>query len=160
LKEILSALFFFVTPNCFSQESKEITALKMVEITEKADFASLVNLVSSLNYIVLDSSKDKDGSLFYFAKEPKIHGNTVGCSVDAKTRLMQLTLLTYVEENYHELKKQLKSLGFKSSGIHRENPQKDITESEDFEKGKLITATAIRKNKDAPLMYEFTFFKW
>jgi hypothetical protein len=160
MKKLLILFFCSITLNSFSQKGKEITAGKLVEIIEKADFISLVKLISSLNYSVLDSSKSKDGSLFYFAKEPKLYGNTLGCSTDAKIRVIQLTLMTYVEGNYSELKKELKSLGFKSSGVHKENPQKDIIESEDFEKGKIVALAAIRKSQEGPLMYEFTFVKW
>ena len=155
----LIILFLTAVTNSQSQGNTKIDAVALVDITEKADFACLNKLVSSLNYLVLDSSKSSDGSVFYFTKEPKIHGNTLACSTDSKIKIKELTFMTFIQENYQDFKAQLKQIGFKSSGIHKGNTTKMI-ESEDFEKGKVVVATAIRKYEDGSVVYEFTFLKW
>lgn len=153
---LLFSLQFF---NANAQDQKKLDAVKLIDIIEKADFAMLVKLVSSLNYIVLDSSKAEDGSLFYFAKEPKIEGNILACSTDKKIKITELTFNTFSKVGWLEMKSQLSKIGFKSSGIHKEN-RNGIIESEDFENGKIIVITAIRKNKDQNNFYEFTFIKF
>ena len=159
MKNISLLIFFLV---CFikinAQEKKEINAGKLIDIVEKGDFTNLVKLVSSLHYIVLDSSKEKDGSLFYYAKEPKIKGSVLACSADSKKKITELTYNTFSKEEWKELKSQLNKIGFKSSGIHR--GKSDVVESEDFEKGEILVATAIRKDKGGDVFYEFTFIKF
>jgi hypothetical protein len=154
--------FFFTMSFCLAnaQEQKEINASKLVEIIEKADFTILKKLTSSLNYYVLDSTTNNDGSFFYFTREPKLHGNTLACSADEKAKIKELTFITFVKEDYNTLKTQLKKLGFVSSGTHKRNGGK-IIESEDFEKGKIVAATSmVKSTKDGSSEYEFTFFKW
>ena len=160
IKRVLLIIIFFVTAvDSNSQGNNLINAGKLVEITEKGDFASLSKLVSSLNYLVLDSSMSNDGTLFYFTKEPELQGNTLSCNTDDKMKIKLLTFITFREMSYNDLKSQFKKLGFKSQGVHKGNSA-EIIESEDFEKGKIIAATAIRKNDDESFVYEFTLLKW
>ncbi len=153
---LISFALIFLKAN--SQEQQSITATKLVEIAEKADFSILVQLVSSLNYIVLDSSRDEKGMLFYFGKEPKTNGNVLACSSDEQNKITEFTFNTFISEINNDLKSQLKTLGFKSSGIKKNNTE-GLIETEDFEKGSLLVATATVENKHGKNFFEFTFIK-
>ncbi|OSZ77360.1 hypothetical protein CAP36_13255 [Chitinophagaceae bacterium IBVUCB2] len=142
-----------------AQEKQSITAVKLVEIADKADFSILVKLVSVLNYMVLDSSWDEKGVLFYFAKESKTNGNVLACSADTKNKITEFTFNTFISETNIDLKAQLKKLGFNSGGIIKKNSA-GILESEDFEKDSLLIATATVENKQGKNFFEFTFIKW
>ncbi len=131
----------------------------LVSIIEKGDFEKLQLLVSTLGYKVLDSSKEKNGSLFYFAKEYKFHGNTLACSTNPQLKITELTFMTFDEVVYKEYKIKFKKLGFKSSGIHN-GGLPGIIESEDFEKDKILVATATRKKDNEDPLYEFTLLQW
>lgn len=159
----MKKIFFFVAILFFfskakAQQVSSISAERLVEIAEQSDFTSLVKLVATLNYLVLDSSRDEKGVLFYFAKEPKQNGNVLACSANAKNSITELTFNTFTMETSVDLKTQLKKLGFKSSGIAK-GKISGIIASEDFEKGKLYVATAIVENKQGKNFYEFTFMK-
>src|SRR6187402_2890391 len=93
---IISLVLLFCQGN--AQEKQSITAAKLVEIAEKADLNMLVQFVSSLNYMVLDSSRDEKGVLFYFAKEPNFSGNVLACSADPKNKITELTFNTFLPE--------------------------------------------------------------
>jgi len=153
---VISIALLFSKVN--AQEQHSITASKLVEIAEKADFSILVQLVSSLNYMMLDSSRDEKGVLFYFAKEPKSNGNVLACSADLQNKITEFTFNTFISESNNDLKSQLRTLGFKSSGIKKSNTE-GLIETEDFEKGSLLVATATVENKHGKNFFEFTFIK-
>jgi hypothetical protein len=142
-----------------SQEENSVDFKKLAVITEKSDFAGLCKLVSSLGYKVLDSSKDKNGSLFYFAKEFKFHGSSLACSRNNQLKITELSFMTFDEDLYKRNKLKLKEVGFKSQGIHK-GGLPGITESEDFEKGKILVSSAISKKDNEDPLYEFTFINW
>lgn len=153
----LTIFLFAVKANAQGQQS--ISAAKLVQIAERSDFIALVKLVSSLNYMVLDSSRDEKGVLFYFAREPKLNGNVLACSADVKNKITELTFNTFVSETSTDFKIQIKKLGFKSSGKGA-SKSPGVIESEDFKKGSLYVATATVENKQGKNFFEFTFFKW
>ena len=142
-----------------SQEENSVDFKQMVEITEKSDFSGLCKLVSSLGYKVLDSSKDKNSTLFYFAKEFKFQGSSLACSRNSQLKITELSFMTFDKDIYKGCKLKLKELGFKSQGMNK-GGLADITESEDFEKGKSLVASAIRKKDNEVPLYEFTFINW
>lgn len=141
-----------------AQTGKKISAAQLVKITESADFPALVKLVKSLSYQVADSSRQTDGSLIYISRENKINGNILGCTITARHKMNHLSFTTYDKINYDELKKQLKALGFKSSGTGKGHFP-EIVETEDFEKGKVSIGTGAKKRGEMT-EYEFIFMKW
>ena len=157
---------FFVTGICIlfssvliAQNQQQVSATSLVEIVDNNNFKQLSGLVSSLGYHVLDSSKDVSGGLFYYAREIKIGGNVLACSVSAKNKIEQLSFHTSMKETSQRLKSDLKKAGFISSGASKQ-PLDKTTETEDFEKGKILVSTACKINDDGETAYEFTFMKW
>ena len=143
-----------------AQDKSKIDAATLVKIIETADFSGLRKLVKTLDYIVLDSTKNNDGSCFYIAKEPKLRGNTVGCFTDKNAKIQQLTFSTYDKGIYDDKKIQIKKLGFKSRGFKKgDKGSPELIETEDFEKGKIFIATGIKKFDDGRIEHEFTFFE-
>jgi len=90
---------------------------ELIQITSNADFSRLSRLVHSLHFIVLDSTSEKNGELFYFAKEPIPYGSSLSCSVDHTNKLNILTYRVYSKDEYTRIKTEIVKLGFASSGI-------------------------------------------
>ncbi|HMU47362.1 MAG TPA: hypothetical protein PKC72_13400 [Chitinophagaceae bacterium] len=133
---------------------KNINSGQLIEITKKSDFPAMVKLVEELSYIVLDSSKMEDGSLVYIAGEQKLFGNVLSCNINSKNKINQTIFSTSDKETYNYLRKQLSSLGYKSSG--KEKGSGKMIETEEFEKDNFIVAIAARADDDT-IEYEFTF---
>jgi hypothetical protein len=158
-KLILIILLFSVVEGIKAQNNKKIDIDKLTKLFEKSVFTDFIKFTSQLEYIVLDSSKDANGSIFYFTKEPILHGSTLACSTDpGGKKIYLLTYTTFNTQDYLDLKTQLKKSGFTSPGLNKSD-RLPIIESQDFEKGKIIVATAIRKDNDGTITYEFTFIK-
>jgi hypothetical protein len=156
-KLIVLLLLFSCAEKTSAQATKKITITKLTELSEKSVFTDFVKFTSQLGYIVLDSSKEDNGSIFYFTKEPALHGSTLACSTDpGGKKIYLLTFTTFDKQHHLDLKEQLKKSGFASSGLNKSN-RPPIIESQDFEKGKIMVATAIRKDDDGTITYEFTF---
>src|SRR5258705_8178953 len=64
-----------------AQNKKSISISELLKISEKSDFKGLVSLVHQLSYVVLDSSKEEQGSLVYIAREFKTKGNILSCNI-------------------------------------------------------------------------------
>ena len=103
-----SSWLFFLLSIAFlqanAQEEKQVDVNKLVEIIDKSDFNSLVKLVSSLHYVVADSSRKKDGSFFFYSKEPKFHGNILACGIDTKSVMIELPTIHSTLTKMHGLK--------------------------------------------------------
>jgi hypothetical protein len=97
--------------------------------------------------------------LIYITSEKKINGNILGCTVNSRYKINHVNFSTYDVNIYVDIKKQIKDLGFKSSGISKGNFS-EIVEAEDFEKGKMLIGIAARKDKEDKIEYEFTFMMW
>jgi hypothetical protein len=160
MKKILSLVTFFaVFTGVNAQNENKIDVARLIKITETSDFPALVKLVRSLSYVVIDSSKEDGGSLIYISREDKINGNVLGCTIDSKNRINHLSFSTRDIGAYETLKKQIKGLGFKSSGLNK-GRFPEIVETEDFEKGKILIGTASKKKEDSKMEYEFIFLQW
>jgi hypothetical protein len=158
-KLLLLISFFVVFAKSKAQNQKKIEVAKLVKVAETSDFPGLVKLVEYLSYWVVDSSKQADGSLIYITSEKKINGNILGCTVNSRYKINHVNFSTYDVNIYVDIKKQIKDLGFKSSGISKGNFS-EIVEAEDFEKGKMLIGIAARKDKEDKIEYEFTFMMW
>ncbi|MDP4261797.1 MAG: hypothetical protein Q8941_04640 [Bacteroidota bacterium] len=160
MRFILLSLFVFIV--CFTgsgQTEKKIEIPVLVKIAETSDFPGLVKLVKSLSYQVSDSSTQSDGSLIYISRESEINGNILGCFVDAKHKINQVSFSTYSKEIYNDLKQQAKNSGFRSSGL-RKRHENGISETEDLEKGKTLISIAAKNKENGHTEYEFTILQW
>jgi hypothetical protein len=143
-----------------AQDEPKIDATTLVKIIETAGFSGLKKLVGDLNYIVVDSTKNNDGSYFYVAKESKLKGNLIGCYTDKNAKVKELTFTTYDRGIYNDMKTQAKRIGFRSNGHRKGNKNSpELIETEDFEKGKIFIATSIKKFDGGRTQHEFIFFK-
>ena len=160
MKKMLYLIIFFTAfAEGNAQNEKKIEISALVKITETSDFPALVKLVKNLTYEVIDSSKESNGSLIFISREKKINGNILGCTVTVRNKINHLSFSTWDVGTYETLKKQIKSFGFKSSGITKGHFP-DILETEDFEKGKTLISTASNKKENDAIEYEFTFIRW
>ena len=141
----------------------KLNASVLIKLAESGNLAAFSKFARSMNYIVLDSSKGKESSIIYITKEIRqdgnlLDGNILGCTTDNKLKIGQLHFTTYSKQTYDDFKKQLKTLGFKSSGLKKRNVDGTI-ETEDFESSSSYVATsAAVKNDKAE--FEFIFFKF
>lgn len=160
MKRVLSLILAFTSLEQSIAQSNSVNINKLVSLTEKSNFKEFTRFTSQLSYKVLDSTKDKSGSIFYFTKEPVFHGNILACSTDTtRQKISQLTFTTFNKEYYVDFKEQLRKSGFTSSRLNK-SAELPIIESQDFEKGKILVATATRKDDNEVTTYEFTFIKW
>jgi hypothetical protein len=158
-KLILIFLLFSSIEEIKAQANGKINIDKLTTLFEKSLFRDFVRFTTQIEYAVLDSSKESNGSIFYFTKEPIFHGSSLACSTDPSgDKIDILTYTTFNNQEYAELKAQLKKLRFISTGLNKSD-RLPIVESQDFEKGKILVATATRKDKDGVMTYEFTFIK-
>lgn len=155
---IITSLFLSAITT-WSQGSGSVDMKKLVVLAEKSDFRGLTKLARSYRFIVFDSAVDKDGSVFYYARDPKPDGSVLSCSTDPKLKIQQMTFITYSRDEYLVNKSLLKQMQFKSSGITKKDND-EIKESEDFEKGSLLIATAMNSKQVSTTSYEFLFVKW
>ncbi|HMK25408.1 MAG TPA: hypothetical protein VK483_05200 [Chitinophagaceae bacterium] len=153
---LIGMLVTIVTSN--AQRQKKIDIVELVKITGTGDFSHMKNMVASLGYLVLDSSKQGDGSQYYISHEMSMDGNMLGCRTDAKLKIKELTLSIYKKKTYDELKEQIIKLGFKSKGLHKGTFKEEI-ESEDFEKGNILISTGIIDKGGGWIAHEFTFLR-
>lgn len=161
MKRILLQVFSFIfltTVN--AQYEKKIDISKLVKIVETSDFPAFVKLVKYLSYEVMDSSKEDDGSLIFITMEQKLNGNVLGCTMTAKKKMNHASFSTWDSVAYSTLKKQIKGLGFSSSGISKSRHFPEIIEAEDFENGKMLISAAAMKRENGRIQYEFTFIRW
>lgn len=159
-KLILVILLFCCFEGAKAQNNKKVDIVNLYRITEKSVFADFVKYASQLEYIVLDSSKNSNGSIFYYTKEPVFRGSTLACETDPSGKKINiLTFTSFNEQHYLDLKEQLKKSGFTASRINKSG-KLPLIESQDFEKGDILVGTAIRKDNGSIKNYEFTFIKW
>jgi hypothetical protein len=144
---------------CNAQNENRIEAAKLIQLTQTSDYFAFVKMTQSLQFVVLDSSKDEKGGIFFFTRELKYQGNTLACGTDSKLKISQLSFLTYDKEVYATLKKELNVLGLKS--VSKSNGGfTEIVEAEDFEGKGIYVGSSTRKTEDKIFQYEFIFFKW
>jgi hypothetical protein len=157
MKKIFFIFTFAFCGNIFSQ-SIGPTPKELINIFESGKFNQLTKLVARLNYVIVDSSVDEKGKLFYKASESKNKKNILTCETDTNSKIRILGFSTFDKNQVDVLRNYLKKINYESSGILKK-PSGQIAESEDFTKESfLITYTESRH--EFGLKYEFTFFNF
>src|SRR5688572_1328356 len=130
-------------------------AAKLVEIIQTQDFSLVQQLVKEFHYRVYDSSVNYDKGILYYVGDLNPRLNKLSCAADSTLKVVHLGFQTYLPDKSENIRQQLLSLGFESSGS-RKQIEIELLEVEDFIKDNIKVTRTISKKGEVP-RYNFEY---